>query len=110
MSVREEDADVSPGMGSRVHGVRCAPNSSRSLQNVCFFLITQEINETNWSSARQEKHRHHPALYSLLYTVAVVRGIPRNSDDITMKTSHINKVSRGSGDAFCGPAGLLLRE
>lgn len=46
MSVREEDADVSAGTGRRVHGVRCAPNSSRSLPTVCFGLITQEINGT----------------------------------------------------------------
>lgn len=29
--------------------------------------------------------------------VALVRGIPRNFDDITMKTSHVDKVDTGSG-------------
>ena len=73
-------------------------------------MITQEVNETIIGAQLGKKNICHYALYSLLSIVISVRGIPPNFDDITMKTSYANKVSSGSGDAFCGPAALLLGE
>lgn len=40
--------------------------------------------------------------------VASVGGIPPNFNDITMKTSHINKVNSGSGGTFWGFSWVLL--